>query len=115
MERFVISLIKYTFTPNDYLTGEASNVEVLLEKQAVNMEKVLALSGTYRTVFPSDVSINDNSFFSSISQLNSDNRARPAVEQIVYSLNIDEIDDFSPNSYQLNEIFKFLQKVPVYH
>lgn len=115
MEKVVVSLVKYTFTPNDYLTGEASNAEVLLEKQAINLEKVLAISGTYRTVYPSDVSINDNSFFSSISQWDFDNRGRPAVEQIVYSLNIDEIDDFSPNSYQLNEIFKLLQKVPFYH
>lgn len=115
MEKAVVSVVKYTFTPNDYLTGEASSAEVLLEKQAVNLEKVLVISGTYRTVYSSDVSINDNSFFSSISQWNVDNGCRPAVEQIVYSLNIDEIDDFSPNSYQLNEIFKLLQNVPFYH
>ena len=60
MEKFVVSLVKYTFTPNDYLTGEASDAEVLLETQTLNLEKVLAISGTYRTVNPSDVSIKDN-------------------------------------------------------
>lgn len=39
MEKVVVSLFKYTFTPNDYLTGEASNAEVLLEKQAVKLGK----------------------------------------------------------------------------
>lgn len=86
-----------------------------MKNKPLNWEKVLAISGTYRTVYPSDVSINDNSFFRSISQWDSDNRGRPAVEQIIYSLNIDEIDDFSPNSYQLNEISKLLQKIPFYH